>query len=67
MNEEKYPPFLPIGPRTDRSVGPGKTSACDLAGCGRTTMYAWISAGKVRAWSRSSVPCLRQSLHEPLE
>ena len=46
---ENLPPFLPIGPRTDKSVGPGKTSACDVAGCGRTTMYEFIGKGSVRA------------------
>jgi excisionase family DNA binding protein len=46
---ENLPPLLPIGPLTNKSFGPGNTSACDLCQCGRTTMYGWINSGKVRA------------------
>ena len=46
---QNLPPFLPIGPRTDKSVGPGITTACDMANCCRVTMYKLIAQGDVKA------------------
>jgi excisionase family DNA binding protein len=46
---ESLPPFLPIGPRTDKSVVRGVTTACDMVGCGKTKMYDLISKGCVKA------------------